>query len=118
LSRSQYPVRMPGSPQDIATQLLGEVGTRLAHTQRVAQQANIISDFLEDVWGDAIVDAAWLHNIGYSPTGGARPRNGRRALRPAPCSTTIWAAETVRWGRFLRGENGFGGALVKTGFPG
>src|SRR5450631_1745982 len=64
---SPYPVRMPDSPQHAATQLLGDVGTRLPHTRRVAEQASMVSNLLDDRWIRVIVDAAWLHDIGHSP---------------------------------------------------
>jgi hypothetical protein len=36
-------------------------------------------------------------------------------LRLAPCSATMWMAETVRLGVSLLGENWFDGALVRAG---
>jgi len=95
---SPYPVRMPASPQLIATQLLGEVGTRLRHTRRVAEQASMVSDFLDDRWSHVIVDAAWLHDIGHSPAlsiTGLHPLDGARWLRAEgfsedTCSLVAW----------------------------
>jgi len=98
MSRSPYPVRMPASPQHIATQLLGDVGTRLPHTRAVARQASMVTELLEDRWKCAIVDAAWLHDIGHSPTlssSGFHPLDGARWLRAEgfsedTCSLVAW----------------------------
>jgi len=98
MSGSPYPVRMPTSPQHIATQLLGDVGTRLSHTRAVARQASMITELLEDRWKCAIVDAAWLHDIGHSPTlssSGFHPLDGARWLRAEgfsedTCSLVAW----------------------------
>jgi len=98
MSGSPYPVRMPASPQHIATQLLGDVGTRLPHTRAVARQASRVTELLEDRWKCAIVDAAWLHDIGHSPTlssSGFHPLDGARWLRAEgfsedTCSLVAW----------------------------
>lgn len=105
--RPHYPVRMPVSPQHIATQLLGDVGTRLPHSRRVASQASIISDFLEDRWRRAIVDAAWLHDIGHSPavsSSGFHPLDGARYLRQQgfsvdTCSLVAWHTGAIHEAR-------------------
>ena len=49
-----------------ADRLLGGVGTRLAHSARVALEADRVAELLDPPWRSAIVDAAWLHDIGYS----------------------------------------------------
>jgi len=104
---SPYPVHMPASPQHIATQLLGDVGTRLPHSRRVAGQASIISDFLEDRWSGAVVDAAWLHDIGHSPavsSSGFHPLDGARWLREQgfsldTCSLVAWHTGAIHEAR-------------------
>ena len=104
---SPYPVHMPASPQHIATQLLGDVGTRLPHSRRVAGQASIISDFLEDRWSGAVVDAAWLHDIGHSPavsSSGFHPLDGARWLRDEgfckdTCSLVAWHTGAIHEAR-------------------
>ena len=104
---SPYPDRMPASPQHIATQLLGDVGTRLRHTRRVAKQASMVSDFLENRWSLAIVDAAWLHDIGHSPTvssSGFHPLDGARWLRAEgyseeTCSLVAWHTGAIHEAR-------------------
>ena len=105
--RSPYPVRMPATPQHTATQLLRDVGTRLPHSARVASQASKVSDFLEDRWSGAVVDAAWLHDIGYSPAGsssGFHPLDGARWLRDEgfcedTCSLVAWHTGAIHEAR-------------------
>jgi HD domain len=107
ISGSPYPVRMPASPQRIATQLLGDVGTRLPHSHRVAQQASKVSDFLDDRWSLAIIDAAWLHDIGHSPavsSSGFHPLDGARWLRAEgfssdTCSLVAWHTGAIHEAR-------------------
>ena len=104
---SPYPVRMPASPQHTATQLLGDVGTRLPHTRAVARQASRVTDLLEDRWKCAIVDAAWLHDIGHSPTlssSGFHPLDGARWLRMEgfaedTCSLVAWHTGAIHEAR-------------------
>ena len=98
MSGPQYPVRMPGSPQHTAIRLLGDVGTRLPHTRTVARQAGMVSDLFDDGWRATIVDAAWLHDIGYNPAlsiSGFHPLDGARWLRAEgfaeeTCSLVAW----------------------------
>jgi HD domain len=104
---SHYPVRMPASPQHIATQLLDGVGTRLPHTRRVAAQASMVRDLLDDGWSHVIVDAAWLHDIGYSPavsSSGFHPLDGARWLRAEgfskeTCSLVAWHTGAIHEAR-------------------
>ena len=107
MAGSQYPVRMPASPQQIATQLLGDVGTRLPHSRRVAKQASMVSEFLDDRWSSAIVDAAWLHDIGHSPavcSSGFHSLDGARWLRvegfsEETCSLVAWHTGAIHEAR-------------------
>ena len=50
----------------LADQLLSGVGTRLAHSAMVASQAERACCLLDGEWRRVIVDAAWLHDVGYS----------------------------------------------------
>jgi len=98
---------MPATPQHTATQLLRDVGTRLPHSARVASQASKVSDFLEDRWSGAVVDAAWLHDIGYSPavsSSGFHPLDGARWLRDEgfcedTCSLVAWHTGAINEAR-------------------
>jgi hypothetical protein len=49
----------------LARSLLYEVGARLAHTERVADQARRAEHLLPEPWRSALVPAAWLHDVGY-----------------------------------------------------
>lgn len=78
----------------VASDLLAGVGTRLAHSAAVAAQADRVAGVLEDRWGAVLVDAAWLHDIGYAPTVavcGFHPLDGARWLRDRN-----WPDETCR----------------------
>lgn len=78
----------------MATELLSEVGTRLAHSGAVARQASVVLPVLEAPWSTALLDAAWLHDVGYSPSvicTGFHPLDGARWL-----SAEGWPAEVAR----------------------
>jgi len=78
----------------LAEELLADVGTRLAHTRRVAAQAARASLVLEQPWAAALAPAAWLHDIGYNPQLGStsfHPLDGARHLR-----ALAWPAEVCR----------------------
>lgn len=69
---------------DTATQLLGGVGTRVAHSRAVAGQALVAESLLDAPWNAALVDAAWLHDVGYASevvNTGFHPLDGARYLR-------------------------------------
>ena len=67
----------------------------------------MVSDFLEDRWRLAIVDAAWLHDIGHSPTvssSGFHPLDGARWLREQgfsldTCSLVAWHTGAIHEAR-------------------
>jgi predicted hydrolase (HD superfamily) len=69
---------------DLARSLLAEpLPRRWAHTQGVAAQARTLAPILGNET-DLLVAAAWLHDIGYSPTlvdTGFHPLDGARYLR-------------------------------------
>jgi hypothetical protein len=85
----------------LADRLLGGVGTRLAHSARVAGQVERVRDLLDGEWRSAIVDAAWLHDIGYSPRvqrTGFHALDAARWLRArgwptATCRLVAWHTE-------------------------
>jgi hypothetical protein len=84
--------------QDIATELLVGVGTRIEHSRAVANQAATATDLLEEPWGASLADAAWLHDLGYAPVlakTGFHPLDGARWLeeqgwRPEVCRLVAW----------------------------
>lgn len=83
---------------EVASELLAGVGTRLAHSRAVARQATIVEPLLDYPWSPALLDAAWLHDVGYAPdlsVTGFHPIDGARWLRshgwPAEvCCLVAW----------------------------
>ncbi len=88
----------PLTAETLATMMLDGVGTRFAHTSRVAHQATIARQILDDPWRDVLVDAAWLHDIGYNAelsATGFHPLDGARWLRDQGWSVEI--CRLVAW---------------------
>ncbi|MDP9441787.1 MAG: HD domain-containing protein [Actinomycetota bacterium] len=83
---------------ETAGRLLDVTSARYAHTCRVARQAASVCHLLPDPWRSVLVEAAWLHDIGYSPLlveTGFHPLDGARWLRararsPEVCSLVAW----------------------------
>lgn len=78
----------------LADRLLRGVGTRLAHSARVARQVSRVGYLLEARWQSAITEAAWLHDVGYNDRvalTGFHPLDGARWLRDRG-----WPLETCR----------------------
>ena len=71
------------SPQDLASELLVNVGSRLAHVVAVAQRAYQGMSGLTEDEGAWLLAAAWTHDVGYSPLvveTGFHPLDGARFL--------------------------------------
>ncbi len=82
----------------VATELLADVGSRLAHTRAVAAQADRACHLLEPLWATALVDAAWLHDVGYAPLlvdTGFHSLDGARWLRANHWPDTV--CRLVAW---------------------
>jgi hypothetical protein len=64
-----YPSASPllRDAESLARRLLGEDSDRLAHCRYAAGIAELAADALAVPDADALVAAAWLHDIGYSP---------------------------------------------------
>lgn len=78
----------------VATELLAGVGTRVAHSRTVAHQAAVVLPVLDVPWSSALLDAAWLHDLGYAPSvvsTGFHPLDGARWL-----SAHCWPTEVCR----------------------
>lgn len=83
---------------ETASRLLEPSSTRHAHTSGVAQQAASVCHLLAEPWRSALGEAAWLHDIGYSPSlvdTGFHPLDGARWLRgegrsPEVCRLVAW----------------------------
>jgi hypothetical protein len=79
---------------ELAISLLQGLDTRLEHSAAVAKQIDRVADLVEPDWRRPLQDAAWLHDVGYSPDlvlTGFHPLDGARWLRDHG-----WAAETCR----------------------
>jgi putative nucleotidyltransferase with HDIG domain len=89
---------MIDAASDVARRLLAGVGTRLAHSQRVASQAEVAAVSLDAELREVVRAAAWLHDVGYSPAAastGFHPLDGARWLRKHGfdedvCSLVAW----------------------------
>ena len=69
---------------NLACHLLRDLGLRLDHTRQVARQAGRAAHLLPEPWRSALVDAAWLHDVGYARElvdTGFHPLDGARWLR-------------------------------------
>ena len=85
----------------LAEKLLTGVGTRLAHTRRVAERARSASGLAPAPWRDAVALAGWVHDIGYAPAlveTGFHPLDGARYLRASG-----WPEEVCRLVAFHTG---------------
>ena len=56
-----------GDPQELAHGLLAGLDDRWDHTREVAARARSVAAAVPDEDRGLLVDAAWLHDIGYSP---------------------------------------------------
>lgn len=86
----------PGAPDAVAlaSRLLQGLDTRLTHSAAVAAQVSRVTHLVEPEWRSPLNDAAWLHDVGYSPEvvlTGFHPLDGARWLRDHH-----WPAETCR----------------------
>lgn len=71
-------------PEQTATRALSSVGTRLAHSRRVAAQVQQALPLVAEEWRAPLQAAAWVHDIGYAPAAsimGFHPLDGARSLR-------------------------------------
>jgi hypothetical protein len=79
---------------ETAAGLLRGLDTRLQHSAAVAAQAGRVAHLVEADWRASLSDAAWLHDVGYSPhlvQTGFHPLDGARWLRDHG-----WDAKTCR----------------------
>lgn len=85
-------------PEQTATCVLAGTGTRLEHSRRVAAQAHGALPLVDPEWQTALGDAAWLHDVGYSPAVsviGFHPLDGARWLRQEGWSDQV--TRLVAW---------------------
>ena len=72
-----------GEPSELARRLLAGLSDRWDHTREVAARAESVGTAVPDEDRRLLVDAAWLHDIGYSPEvadTGFHPLDGARYL--------------------------------------
>lgn len=97
----------------VAEALLKDEGTRLAHSAAVARQVERVVGLLPERWLGAAIDAAWLHDIGYSSYlayTGFHPLDGARWLRDhgwanGTCRLVAWHTGAI-WEARLDGLAG------------
>lgn len=78
------PGHSPQSAASLAAQMVKPLGRRWMHVRQVAARAAELRRTVNPADGDVLVMAAWLHDIGYSPTIGHslfHPLDGARYLR-------------------------------------
>ncbi|MBW3642694.1 MAG: HD domain-containing protein [Actinobacteria bacterium] len=95
---------------ETADRLLGSTSARYAHTCRVARQAASVRHLLTEPWRSALVEAAWLHDVGYSPQlveTGFHPLDGARWLQARGRSSEV--CSLVAWHTRARTEARFRG---------
>ena len=93
-SRARNARTRDSSAAALATRLLLGVDTRLEHSAAVAAKISSVAHLVDPEWRSPIRDAAWLHDVGYSPhlaLTGFHPLDGARWLRDHR-----WPAETCR----------------------
>ena len=84
-----------GGPSELARRLLAGSGDRWDHTREVAARARSVAAVVPDEDRELLVDAAWLHDIGYSPEvadTGFHPLDGARYLLAVGAPTDLVGA--------------------------
>lgn len=99
------PHRTPAAA--LAACLLQGLDARLKHSAAVATQMSRVADLVEPDWRSPAKDAAWLHDVGYSPTvalTGFHALDGARWLRDhgwpdRTCRLIAWHTESFEEAR-------------------
>ena len=76
----------------IAEERLGSLAPRWAHVQGVAAAAELMVADLDTIDAEAVVAAAWLHDVGYAPSlmrTGFHPVDGANLVRESGFSELI-----------------------------
>lgn len=91
--------------RSLAGQILGALPERLAHSEAVAARADELAVTVPSASVDAVIAAAWLHDLGYAPTlkvSGFHPLDGAWFLRRAGWPNMVCALVAHHSGsRFL-----------------
>jgi hypothetical protein len=104
-SRSAQPHEQEAAA--LATRLLQGLETRLDHSAAVAAGIDRVASLVEPEWRSAVKDAAWLHDVGYSPElalTGFHSLDGARWLRDhywpdETCRLVAWHTEPLQEAR-------------------
>ena len=84
-----------GEPSELARRLLAGLSDRWDHTREVAARAQSVAAALANEDRELLLDAAWLHDIGYSPAvsrTGFHPLDGARYLLSIGASSDLVGA--------------------------
>ena len=110
-----------GEPSELARRLLAGLSDRWDHTREVAARARAVAAVVPDEDRELLVDAAWLHDIGYSPEisrAGFHPLNGARYLLAVGASADLVGAVAHHsCARFEAEERGLAGELETFAAP-
>ena len=102
-------------PSELARRLLAGLGDRWEHSREVAARAQAVAAAVPDEDRRLLVDAAWLHDIGYSPEvarTGFHPLDGARYLMSMGASADLVGAVAHHsCARFEAEERGLAGEL-------
>ena len=105
----------------LAFELLGEVPERWAHSRGVAERAAEVAATVPPEDREALVAAAWLHDIGYAPAAhehGFHPLDGALHAERRGFPTPICALIAHHSGaRFVAEARGLHEALARYPFP-
>jgi len=104
-----------GAASELARRLLVGLRDRWEHSREVAARAQAVAAAVPDEDRRLLVDAAWLHDIGYSPEvarTGFHPLDGARYLMSMGASTDLVGAVAHHsCARFEAEERGLAGEL-------
>lgn len=92
MSRRVVDVTSPDGAAELADRFVAPLGRRWQHVQSVAACARQLACAVPAVDGDALIAAAWLHDIGHSPEivhTGLHSLDGARFLREARWPETV-----------------------------
>jgi putative nucleotidyltransferase with HDIG domain len=106
----------------IAEQRLGSVAPRWAHVQGVAGAAELMATSLATIEAEAVVAAAWLHDVGYAPSvrrsASFHPVDGALFVRAQGFPAVVVSLVAYHTGAvFEAGERGLLDALAEFSEP-
>ena len=115
------PAFAAGAVSELVRRLLVGLGDRWEHSREVAARAQAVAAAVPDEDRRLLVDAAWLHDIGYSPEvarTGFHPLDGARYLMAMGASIDlVGAVAHYSCARFEAEERGRAGELDSFAAP-